>query len=452
MVPESKPRDPNATGKIRKAEANKHANETKSTGGLGEPPNREHRKAAVGHLLLLGALAIPGLAQEPAWSTVEAVGASAPENSAMAADQTRNILYAASSVVDSDGSYAGAVRRYTDTVCAGNQLSRLKVSNMQGTRFYTVATDSMNRLYAGGICWQPQKNGSDLIYWLIARSDAADQAWNKVYLYQQAKGLLAECFALGIAPNGDLYSSGQAVLPKNQYAVWTVQRSTNQGESWTNVDTYGASRTAFGLARGIGFDSKGSIYVVGQVPAGGGHSWTVRKSSNGGTNWTTLDSNFDPGNSGAAGITVDSKDNIYVTGSAALGESTGRYWVVRSSSDRGATWNTVYQSKLSPNDSATGVNVFTTPNATYMDNVYLLGRHSNPAGGYDWYVEAAFDQSTLGQTSFAQENRNVVPQLAPGQFTTPYGITRDALNNIFVCGAAETAPGVGYYWCRSCRP
>jgi hypothetical protein len=55
-----------------------------------------------------------------------------------------------------------------------------------------------------------------------------------------------------------------------------------------------------------------SVFVVG----GGGKTWTVRKSSNGGNTWQVMDTFrfFKNGISGAFDVAADSAGNVYVTG------------------------------------------------------------------------------------------------------------------------------------------
>ncbi|HEU0038049.1 MAG TPA: hypothetical protein VFR76_02130, partial [Verrucomicrobiae bacterium] len=99
--------------------------------------------------------------------------------------------------------------------------------------------------------------------------------------------------------------AGEAPVVVNKFGgtalEWTVRRSTNGGATWTTVDTFVLPSTGSSIyraeARGIGADALGNLYVVGRAAAqykGSGYfHWVVRKTANGGASWTT-DDNYAP--------------------------------------------------------------------------------------------------------------------------------------------------------------
>ena len=95
--------------------------------------------------------------------------------------------------------------------------------------------------------------------------------------------------------------SGQ-LSPVNGHGVsaWIVRRSQDGGATWSTMDTfYGSVSTGkgttyyIGAAHAIRADAAGNIYAAGQlgIPNKSSTSWewVVRKSSNGGNSWSTVD-------------------------------------------------------------------------------------------------------------------------------------------------------------------
>jgi hypothetical protein len=120
--------------------------------------------------------------------------------------------------------------------------------------------------------------------------------------------------------------------------LWTVRRSVNGGSTWTTVDSYSTGmRLGYsGVTTGPG----GLIYVVGRIAKTVGkttqYGWLVRKSANNGASWTNVDyfANGWPGN---GNITLDVFGRDFVVG---FNSTTPYRWLVRGSTDGGATWMT----------------------------------------------------------------------------------------------------------------
>jgi len=171
--------------------------------------------------------------------------------------------------------------------------------------------------------------------------------------------------------------STQVTIKNQTSSAWLVRRSTDGGATWSNVDTFQLSSGKYSGAWGFSANASG-IYVVG---AGGAVNkglssdhWIVRKSTNGGSSWTTVDNyqlaadNY----SSARCVAADAYGNLFVAGRGEQGGNDGtfshRYWVVRKSAGGTGPWTTadVFQ------NGASG----TTPNAIAADafgNVFVAG-------------------------------------------------------------------------------
>ncbi len=128
---------------------------------------------------------------------------------------------------------------------------------------------------------------------------------------------------------------------------WLVRKSCDGGATWATVDSvwdYSAKE-----ARAVGFSSKGSVFVAGAMNvsfgAEGGGVWAVRRSTNNGASWATVD-NYQIAHRVGCGsmreLRADKTGPIYVTGMA-KGRTDGgnqlvNQWVVRRSLDNGTSW------------------------------------------------------------------------------------------------------------------
>jgi len=167
------------------------------------------------------------------------------------------------------------------------------------------------------------------------------------------------------------------VTIKNQTSsAWLVRRSTDGGATWSNVDTFQLSSSKPAVAMGITANASG-IYVVGHAynlnKSITSSHWIVRKSTNGGNSWTTVDDyQLTPDNSSQARcIALDANGNVVVAGSAA-----GK-WIIRKSAGGTGAWMTV---DVFQNGSAT-----TTPNAITVDtsgNIFVGGND-----GVNWLIK-----------------------------------------------------------------
>jgi len=127
---------------------------------------------------------------------------------------------------------------------------------------------------------------------------------------------------------------------------WTVRRSQNGGSSWTTVDTFVPKNATYALANGICADLSGNLYVVGRYQLNTTHAyrWLTRKSTNGGNSWTTVD-DFLPKGAGSSaianGVGVDASGNVFVVGRARGQGFTSSDWCVRLSAAGTGAWLTV---------------------------------------------------------------------------------------------------------------
>ena len=137
------------------------------------------------------------------------------------------------------------------------------------------------------------------------------------------------------------WSYGYIVIHNKASRAWVVRRSTDGGATWQTVETFQLSSGKTAEASGIGTDALGNLYVVGYAwtPSGSLNAvhWMVRKSTNGGTSFSTVD-DFGTTSSAQRFVATPSGD-LYVAGFTST--ATGNHWIVRKNPGGTGTWSTI---------------------------------------------------------------------------------------------------------------
>jgi len=165
-------------------------------------------------------------------------------------------------------------------------------------------------------------------------------------------------------PTAGIFAAGEASVVVNKFGgtalEWVVRRSTNGGITWSTVDTFAFTNSSSiyrADAHGIGADSLGNVYVVGRAAnknkSDGIFHWLVRKGVKGGTSWTTVD-DYEPYSSGtqsAERFIAGPNGDLYAVGGA--GPASGpSHWIVRWNPVGTSTWSTVDDYTYVPGGSA----------------------------------------------------------------------------------------------------
>jgi hypothetical protein len=212
------------------------------------------------------------------------------------------------------------------------------------------------------------------IHWLVRKSSNGGQSWNLVD------------DVTGPSANGAAYVPGAGVFVAGGRFItgsWLVRRSpTGEPGTWSTVD----GPFAQGAARAVGGDNQGNVYVSGsmfvvtgvvtikhQTTTNGYYAWITRKSSDGGTTWSTVDSQ-NLGGYGPVGIGKDAAGNVVV-----VGGSSGD-WIVRTP-DLSGTWHTIDDFQLAP-----GYRASASGAATDAAGHLLVTGSANDSTGIHWIV------------------------------------------------------------------
>lgn len=318
-----------------------------------------------------------------------------------------------------------------------------------------VTSDSAGNIFAAG--WI--RDASERYHAVITRSSDSGATWGTVADYPalndpsapNGPGAGFSAMAAADVAGGEtvLVASGRdtRVLGNDYYlgvsGNWLTVRSKDAGVTWETVDKYShpTYKTAFDPSS-VAVDSSGSIYLMGaateNVVGKGGRvttlsHWLIRKglASAGGIVWSTV-GDFSYPTSTVGGVVCVGTDVFAVGGGADS-------WLVRKSSDGGATWAVVDNYRLSSTGDSLPVRIA----ADATGNLYVVGSAGEVV------------TSGKGKTATTVTNRYwIVRKGTPGgsswttvdQFQIPNGgaqasaVTVDGINNVHVTGIAWSGP------------
>jgi hypothetical protein len=194
----------------------------------------------------------------------------------------------------------------------------------------------------------------------------------------------ANAVSIASDASGNLYVGGRTSDPSTD-AIWTV-RKTSAGGATTSSDSYILSGGLYNRVSLVRIDASGNIYAVGE--AGGttdlaGTHGITRKSSDGGTTWTTIDDFTYGGGSGTQFQTIafGTNGSIFVTGQA-IDAGGAKRWFTRYSGDGGISWSIVDDYALVPGNDASP-----SKSATSASGVlYVAGNANDVSGVTHWIV------------------------------------------------------------------
>jgi hypothetical protein len=260
-------------------------------------------------------------------------------------------------------------------------------------------------------------------------SAAAQQpSWETVLVYQAAvpKGSTPNAGGTSLAADesGDVFSGGGANAVDGKEAGQVLQTTDSTETTWFLSDDSNTNPASnITVVNNLGFDSNGYLYSVGQLfPATGAPYWYVRKSSNRGAMWTTVDQyQYAAGSypwADATGFTADKLGNIYVVGGA-YDVIIKRHWLVRESSNGGKIWANV--------DDVIITNLASSAAFVPGGGIFVAG----DPGNVRWTVRF----SGKGGETWA-----TVDALPPG--AGAFSVASDSQGNIYVVGLETlTKPG-----------
>lgn len=289
---------------------------------------------------------------------------------------------------------------------------------------------------SGGLISVGYALGVTAFEWVVRRSLDAGTTWTTPERFQLAVDKTASANAITQDSGGTTYVMGLASDDSNVYH-WLVRKSTDGGATWSTVDDYNAASGKDASAEGGAFDQSGALYVTGNATNGSDISrWTVRKTLDGGATWLLSDEYTKDGvnSSIASSAAVDYENTVIVAGYARNGSSVP-VWTIRKSTDGGSTWATVDEYSLSDGQESQANSVVTDP----FGNFYVVGSAVDALTRRHLILRKSSDRGATWATIHDY-------QVASDADTSGYRLSSDPDGNLYVVGRGQTGPGSSYRW------
>jgi len=257
----------------------------------------------------------------------------APDRSAqgtgLATDPTGTLIYAAGYAADASWTWHAIALKSSDAGATWSFMDDYVTPDNPG--YAGIAVDVHGNIYAAGAAFP----SGGAAHWFVRRSVDDGLTWATI----DDVALGGDPVALTTDAAGNVYVVGEGF---SNSRTWIVRKGTvgNAGITWANVDSFSTGGANTVLATSTG------LFVGGVVKKKGGGNvlWTVRRSANGGGTWNTVDS-FSLAvnqNAYANSLAADSS-GIYSAGLAnkSVKATTVSDWIVRRSTDGGNSWATI---------------------------------------------------------------------------------------------------------------
>ena len=259
----------------------------------------------------------------------------------------------------------------------------------------------------------------------------AQSTWQTMDVFTM--GQSGAVFGMAAADNGVVFSAGGGSDAAGLHAY--VRRSLDGGTNWSQVLQLPTSGLAYGVTvgrkSGLVFATAGTT----DTKKAGWGDWLTLRSADGGATWTTVDFLSAPsGKADPYAVVEDAAGRVFVGGN--LGDLNNTdHFLIRRSLDGGTTWTTV-------DNVAKGLNVVRGMVATPA-GVFAAGYLGKPF----WTVRCSTDG---GNTWRTVDTVSSVPagNFSAGGFSHAFGIAADAAGNLYTVGDASFVVNnvVKYHW------
>lgn len=298
---------------------------------------------------------------------------------------TASTLFTIGSGIDSTNKSHWIVRKSTDngnTWVTVNDFLASALSNVQASG-QSITADNLGNLYSIGT---GQVFFTDINHWFTQKSTDAGISWITIDDYSYTRKGENKVMSLAYDSNNKILYSAGYEGPIN-YSTWIVRKSNDNGNTWVTIDSYQMYKYSKAIAYKV-FIKGSDLYTLGNATDNNylGH-WIVRKSTDGGISWNNIDSwaPYVNNSTTAKAIAFDSSGNIYVGGYVVDSSSFYQRWIVRKSSNNGASWTVV--DNYAPNY----INSLNDIIVTASNEIIATGNYLNPSSQTTWLVRKSND-------------------------------------------------------------
>ena len=370
-----------------------------------------------------------------AWGTVvnyQLVTGMDTSSAGTACDAAGNV-YAAGTANTSNGAY-GVVLEKPNGSSTWNTVAQIGPS----VTLNAIAVDQAGDVYAAG----GKGTSTGPRNWAVYEKPAGGSSFAMVDSYpsstpENVMGLAIDgsgnVFAIGQNSTTVTSGKGKSATSTTTY-YWTVREQVGGAGAFKTVDNLAGQASPRGITAVASGPTSG-VYIAGADSAT--NSWIVRKSGDGGATWSTVDS-FQNGAyaASALGIGHDIAGNVFAVGSG--GSSNGNQWLVRESSDGGASWSTIDDFQMVAGHASTAVAV----GADLAGNVYVVGNGMDATNVNHMVIRTNAGGSWATVDDY---------QLVAGKLATAgrAGFTVDPSGNLYAAGQAQDSAGSYHLIVRS---
>jgi len=283
----------------------------------------------------------------------------------------------------------------------------------------SIAVDDSHNVYVTGA-----SSGNGLYdYGTIKYYPNGDTAWVRVY---DGSAGYDVPYDVEVDHSGNIYITGISQGSSTNYDYATVKYYPNGDTAW--VRRYNGPGNSIDEASAIAVDGSGNVYVTGHsnYDATNFDYATIKYYPNGDTAWVRRYDGTGRYNFPVMALGLDSKGNIYVTGSL-LGNGSNRdYTTIKYYPDGALAWVRRYNGTGNSDDYAKDL---TIDNA---DNLYVTGYSKNLAGTYD-ITTVKYGQEG---SAYCVRKYNTGTSGADIDYNAPISV--DNTENVYVAGKAGT--------------
>ena len=300
-------------------------------------------------------------------------GNSTDDASATAVDSSGNVYVTGLSYDSETSDDYTTIKYYPDGDTAW--VRRYNGPGNSGDLAFAITVDGSNNVYVTGSTADTGVWPWIIDYATIKYYSNGDTAW--VRRYDGPGNLDDNAWAISVDGSGNVFVTGESEGSGTSDDYATIKYYPNGDTAW--VRRYNGPGNGFDDAFAISVDGSGNVYVTGRS-YGSGTSLdyaTIKYDPNGTQLWVRR---YDgPGNSGdqASAITVDSSNNVYVTGCSHASDTSTDYATIKYDPNGNELWVKRYGPPGKP-DGASAIAV------DGFNNVYVTGRSSGSRGNDDY--------------------------------------------------------------------
>lgn len=300
--------------------------------------------------------------QGETWETVDDQAANGGSTKAVSGmvDQTGRI-FVTGMMFDADGQGDWVIRRSTNDGKTWDEMDRFRRGADGAQAGYGLSMvqvteeDDVTRFYS---CGGAKEKDSE-IGWLVRTSKSGDKSSfdGTDDDYRKAAKKRSLCQRI-ISSESALYAVGYGVGDQDQ--SFGIVRKKKLGEKeWKTVDDFALASNKDTLAYSITVHGDVLYWVGAGTKSDESVAWVVRKSTDGGTQWETVDEYqmASKKTSIAQSVVIGADGSIFVAGyGTTSGDKTK--WVVRRSQDAGKTWEVYEDYALTSGKNAAASDLF----------------------------------------------------------------------------------------------